>query len=110
MWIDLELGIDAARAAASDAVEEAVDYATLVTAVRAVVEGRTFRLLETLAEAIAAAVLAQRAVPWVRVRVKKRALKQIGYAAVEIERRAGQRRRRAGTSRRSSRFPTASRR
>ena len=110
VWIDLELGIAAARAAAGDSVEDAVDYAALVTAVREVAEGRAFHLLETLAEAIAAAVLAQGATSWVRVRVKKRALKRIGYAAVEIERRARQQPRRAGTSRRSSRSPTASRR
>ena len=86
IWIDLELAIDAARAAASDEVGEAVDYAALVTAVRELAQRTPCRLLETMAEAIGSLILTRFNTSWVRVRVKKRALEGMGYAAVEIER------------------------
>lgn len=109
IWIDLELAIDAAKAARRDDVQDAVDYGRLVTVVKGVAEGKTYRLLETLAEAIAAAILAQFRVGQAKVRVKKRALPGIDYAAVEIERPA-RRASRGSTSRRSAPFPTAARR
>ena len=106
IWIDLELSIDATRAAASDDVRDAVDYAALVAAVRDLAQAKPYRLLETLTEAIAGLVLEQFETKQVRVRVKKKALAGISGAAVEIERKApvGQH-----TSPRSVRFPTAAR-
>ncbi len=87
VWIDLELEIDAASAAANDDVEDAVDYARLVDAVRAIAQQRSYRLLETLAETLTSHILSEYATPVVRIKIKKRALKRIGYAAVELERR-----------------------
>lgn len=92
IWIDLELAIDAARAAASDEVGEAVDYAALVAAVKELAQRQPSRLLETMAEAISSLILTRFKTRWVRVRVKKRSLEGVGYASVEIERRAGRRR------------------
>ncbi len=86
IWVDLELSIDAKRAAAQDDVKDAVDYAALVAAVREEAQRRPVKLLETLTEAIAELVLEQFGTKRVRVRVKKRALQGIGYAAVEVER------------------------
>ncbi|MBI2104477.1 MAG: dihydroneopterin aldolase [Candidatus Omnitrophica bacterium] len=91
-WVDLELAIDAAAAAAADDVEATVDYAALVESVRRLAQSRPYRLLETLAEEIASLVLGEAGTPWVRVRVKKQALPGVGYAAVEIERAAARRR------------------
>ena len=87
VWIDLELEIDAAKAAARDDVVDAVDYARLVREVKAFVEGKSYHLLETMAEEVAALVLKEFATPRVLVRVKKRALPGIDYAAVEITRK-----------------------
>jgi FolB domain-containing protein len=86
IWVDIECPIDAARAARSDALEDAVDYARLAAEVRGLLEARAFQLLETVAEAIAAMALKRCGAPAVMVRVKKRALAGLGYAAVEIER------------------------
>ena len=86
IWIDLELAIDAAKAARRDDVQAAVDYGHLVTSVKGLAEGKTYQLLETLAEDVAALVLEEFRVPQVRVQVKKRALPGINYAAVEVER------------------------
>jgi len=106
VWVDVELRIDAAKAAARDDVEDAVDYAQLAAAVKRTAQRAPSRLLETLAERIAAGILGEFKTRAVRVRVKKRALPGIDYAAVEVERRAGRRVRRP---RRTGRFPTAAR-
>lgn len=86
VWIDLELAIDAACAAARDDLRDAVDYVGLVAHVRALAASRAFTLMETLAESVAAAALKESGSAWVRVRVKKRALEGVGYVQVEVER------------------------
>ena len=87
LWIDLDLEIDAARSAVRDDVREAIDYAALVSAVQLSARDKAYHLLETLAEDLAALVLQQFPTEEVVVRVKKRALAGIDYAAVEITRR-----------------------
>jgi 7,8-dihydroneopterin aldolase/epimerase/oxygenase len=59
------------EAAASDRIEDAVDYREVVACVREVSDGRKFRLLEALSAATADAVLARFPVERVRVRVRK---------------------------------------
>lgn len=86
VWIDLEVAVDAARAAQRDDVHETIDYARLVVSVQQYAQHRSFRLLETLAEELAALVLKDYETPEVLVRVKKRAVPGIDYAAVEIHR------------------------
>ena len=95
IWVDLELSIDAARAARRDDVRQAVDYGRVVAAVIEVARSESYRLIETFAEAIASRVLAEFSVPRVRVRVRKKALPGLGYAAVEVERATARRRVRA---------------
>ena len=102
VWIDVAVPIDAARAAERDDVRDALDYAQLVASVKQAAEGRSYRLLETMAETIAARVLAHGGVRCVRVQVKKRALPGLDYAAVEIERRATRPRRPARVTARRS--------
>ena len=84
--IDLELEIDAARAARRDEVRDAIDYAALVSAVRQFAESKPYRLMETLAEDVASMILHQWATPHVFVRITKRALLGIDAASVEIAR------------------------
>ncbi len=103
--VDLELTIDARQAARQDDVTQAVDYAQVVGAVKQLAEGKPYRLLETMAEEIAALVLRQFATQQVKVRVRKRSLPGIGYAAVELERGALRRRREAPRDARADRRP-----
>jgi len=84
--IDLELAIDARRAAARDDVSDAVDYVRLVAEVKALVERHSYRLMETMAEDIAALILREFPTPAVQVKVTKRALPGIESASVEITR------------------------
>ena len=86
LWIDLTLEIEAKRAARRDEVGDAVDYAALVDAVRHVVQQQPFTLLETLAEHTAALILKEFTPTRVTIRVKKRALPGIDFAAVELTR------------------------
>jgi dihydroneopterin aldolase len=69
--IDLEMASDTARAAASDAIADALDYAAIAQQVLALVEGSEFQLLETLADAIATMVMRDFGVPWLRLRLSK---------------------------------------
>jgi dihydroneopterin aldolase len=87
--IDLELASDAARAAATDAIADALDYAAISQRVLALVEGSQYQLIESLAEEIARVVLAESDVPWLRVRVgKPGAVAEADDVGVVIERGA----------------------
>ena len=85
--LDLELAIDAAKAAAHDDVRDALDYAALVSTVTQHVQRKPYHLLETLAEDVASHILSKFPTTNVRVRIKKRALPSIEYAAVEVVRK-----------------------
>lgn len=69
--VDLTLGMDTAAAAESDDLQDTVDYGTLSSRVRDIVEGRPVDLIETLAHRIASECLREQAVQWVEVTVHK---------------------------------------
>ena len=84
-----EIEVDLAAASASDDLADTVDYGPLVQLCRRVVEERSFKLLEAIAGAIAADVLASTAALAVTVRVRKLAVPieaDLDYAQVEIRR------------------------
>ncbi|MGA7966658.1 MAG: dihydroneopterin aldolase [Gammaproteobacteria bacterium] len=68
---DLELATDAAHTAASDRIEDAVDYKAVSKRVRELASGKRWRLVETLAEATAECLRKEFGIPWVRVTVRK---------------------------------------
>jgi dihydroneopterin aldolase len=88
--VDLEIGLDLARAAGSDDVAQSVDYVHVYQLVREVVEEQQHRLLESIAETIAAQVLGLPRVEEVTVRVGKTPPVRgaFGEFAVEIRRPA----------------------
>ena len=69
--IDLVLGVDTAPAAASDDLQDTVDYGSLVASVKAAVEKDPVDLIETLAQRIADVCLLGDRVEWARVTVHK---------------------------------------
>lgn len=69
--IDIDLFLDMAAAAESDDLADTVDYARAVDAAAAVVSGPPHRLLESLAGAVADAVLADDRVAMATVAVRK---------------------------------------
>jgi dihydroneopterin aldolase len=87
LLLDLELAGDNRRAAVSDRVEDALDYAAVARRVLAFVEVSDFNLIETLAERVADLVLREFGVPWLRLRVSKPgAVMQARTVGVAIER------------------------
>ena len=68
---DLEMGADVAAAAATDQIDDTLNYKAVAKAVIAFVEGSEFQLVETLAERVAALIRDEFAVPWVRVNLNK---------------------------------------
>jgi dihydroneopterin aldolase len=86
---DLEVTIDARKAAATDRIEDTISYPLLEKTARQVLEGEPANLLETVAERIATAILKHPEVVQVTVRVSKRPpLPNLGAFAVEITRQA----------------------
>ncbi|MEJ2602236.1 MAG: dihydroneopterin aldolase [Gammaproteobacteria bacterium] len=69
--IDLEMATDIARAAATDSIEDTLNYKKVAKRLQAFVGASDFQLVETMAERIAEIVLGEFDVPWVRVTVNK---------------------------------------
>jgi FolB domain-containing protein len=89
--VDVALSLDLRPAATSDDLERSVDYSAVTRQIGRVIESTSFRLIESIAEAIAEELLAAHAVvDEVEVRVHKPRIRLgqgAGTAAVEIRRR-----------------------
>jgi len=85
--VNLEMGADIRRAAASDRIEDTLNYKAVAKRLIEVVGASEFQLVETLAERIAAIVVDEFDVPWVRLRLNKcGAVRYAGDVGVIIER------------------------
>jgi dihydroneopterin aldolase len=81
------MSTDVARAAATDAIADALDYKAVAKAVIDYVEKSSFQLVETLAERVAGLIIEQFGVARVRLRVNKRgAIRGARDVGVMIER------------------------
>lgn len=69
--LDLEMGTDIRAAAATDAIEDTLNYKAVAKRLIAFVEASEFQLVETLAERIADIVLTEFRVPWLRLALHK---------------------------------------
>jgi dihydroneopterin aldolase len=69
--IDLQMGADIRKAAATDNIEDTLDYKQVAKRIQQFVEDSEFRLVETLAENIARVALSEFDIPWITVRVNK---------------------------------------
>ena len=69
--LDLEMGADIRRAAASDAIEDTLDYKAVAKRLIDFVGASEFGLVETLAERCAEIILDEFDVPWVRLTLNK---------------------------------------
>ncbi len=85
--LDIEVATDAARASASDRIEDALDYKAIAKRVIEFVSSSEFQLVETLADRAAALVREEFAVPWVRLRLnKKYAIRGATDVGIVVER------------------------
>jgi len=69
--LDLEMGADIRRAAASERIEDALDYKAVAKRLIAFVEQSEFQLVETLAENCASIVREEFGVKWLRLSLNK---------------------------------------
>ncbi len=69
--LDLEMAADNRAAAATDSIEQALDYKSVAKRLIEFIEGSEFFLVETLAERVAEIVLNEFSVPWVKLRLGK---------------------------------------
>jgi dihydroneopterin aldolase len=71
LLLNLELGIDGRRAAASDAVADTIDYDAVCGRIAALASATRFALVETLAERLAEMLMREFGAPWLRLRIAK---------------------------------------
>jgi len=69
--LDLEMGSDIATAAATDTIENALDYKAVAKRLIDFIEKSEFFLVETLAGRVADIVVNEFNVPWVKLRLGK---------------------------------------
>lgn len=69
--LDLEMAADIRRAAASDHIDDTLNYKAVAKRLIQFVGESEFQLVETLAERVAGIVLEEFEVPWVRVTLNK---------------------------------------
>ncbi len=69
--IDLDMAADIRKAAASDSVDDTLNYKAVSKRVQQFVGESSYQLVETLAENVAATILDEFDVAWVRVKVNK---------------------------------------
>jgi dihydroneopterin aldolase len=85
-----DLQLEVSDAAASDRLEDTVDYVAVAELVQDVSTSRTYNLLEALASAVADAVVERFPIERVRVRVRKRDVEPAGlpvaWTAATVER------------------------
>jgi len=85
--LDIELAIDATKAAANDDLNDALDYQAIAERVQAYSRDNSFELIETLVERIAALILGEFDTPWVKIKLDKgQAVKGVKNVGVVIER------------------------
>jgi dihydroneopterin aldolase len=69
--IDLEMATDIRPAAASDSIEDTLNYKAVAKRLIQFVGDSEFFLIETLAERVAQVLIEEFGLPWVRVRLSK---------------------------------------
>ena len=69
--LDLEIAIDIRQAAATDDIAYALDYKTVSTRLTNYISQSEWHLIETLAEKIAALLMAEFGVTWLRLKLSK---------------------------------------
>ena len=87
LLVDVDMATDIKQAAAGDDLQYTVDYSAVCEAIVALADKGRYQLIETLAENIAAMVLKDFAVSWLRVAVHKTdVMTNVGRVGIEIER------------------------
>jgi len=85
--IDLDMAVDAKKAAERDDLNATVDYSKVADDILQLLKDNCFLLIESLAETLASLVIDNYGAPWVRIKVSKPgALNAADAVSVMIER------------------------
>jgi dihydroneopterin aldolase len=85
--LDIEMAADIRKAAASDHIDDTIDYKKVSKRIQSFVGESQFQLVETLTERIAEIIVKEFHVPWVRVKLNKQgALRGSKDVGIIIER------------------------
>lgn len=87
--LDIEMAVDIRKAAASDKLEDTLDYKNVSKRLLGFIGDSQFQLVETLTERVAEIIIKEFNVPWVKVRLNKQgALRGSRDVGILIERTA----------------------
>lgn len=87
--IDVEMAADIRKAAATDRIDDTIDYKRVAKRLLQFVGESQYQLVETLTENIGRVIVTEFGVSWVKVRLNKRgAIRGARDVGIEIERRA----------------------
>lgn len=85
--LDLEIGLRGKHATDSNRIEDTIDYAKVVAAIKKLFAEQHFSLLEQAAESIASMVIKDFGAPWLRISIAKLApLAGVKKLGISIER------------------------
>ena len=85
--LDLDMATDIRRAAATDHIDDTLNYKAVAKRIIQYVGDSQFQLVETMAEKVAEILLSEFKLKWARVRINKRgAVRGVGDVGVIIER------------------------
>lgn len=87
LLVDVQMGWDNRPCAADDALHLALDYAAVSLRINQFAQSSQFELVETFAEKLAAVLMAEFNIPWLRLKITKPgAVADARGVGVEIER------------------------
>ena len=69
--LDIEMASDNAKPAATENIDDAINYKAVAKRLIAFTEDSQFQLVETLAERMAEIIMAEFNVPWCRIKLRK---------------------------------------
>lgn len=85
--LDIEMGTDISKAAATDSIDDTLNYKAVAKRVISFVSESEFELVETLAERITEILINEFDIPWCKLRLnKKGAVRGVRDVGVIIER------------------------
>lgn len=87
LLLDIQLGTDIRPAAASDKLEDTLNYKQVANRVIDFAAENQFELIETMVERVAELIMQEFGIKWVKVRLNKGgAVKNVTSVGIEIER------------------------
>ncbi|NKB35950.1 MAG: dihydroneopterin aldolase [Gammaproteobacteria bacterium] len=85
--LDIQMGTDIRKAAASDDIEDTINYKAVAKRLFSFVGESEFELVETLAERVGEILLEEFKIPWIRLQLNKQgALRGVRDVGIIIER------------------------